>query len=213
MTIPCKGRDNAKTPSHFRSQCEIIFSTFPGLSWGTVRSSREHLKLLPRPAGFPAVVRRTVGWRSFRKRFLMNRKSSLYPGVDGTGVEGRGVSEPLAAGTPRSVPLRGGVCRTLAAGTARSVLVRGGVCGTLAAGTARLVPVRGVHQLRSRLPRGTANSCGSLKIAPARSAAPPFDAPPEFIIGLLMVFVAAAPSLEYWGTPIISTNMIKTEVW
>ena len=53
----------------------------------------------------PAVVRRTVGWRSFRKRFLMNRKSSLYPGVDGTGVEGRGVSEPLAAGTPRSVPL------------------------------------------------------------------------------------------------------------
>ena len=73
-----------------------------------------------------AVVRRTVGWRSFRKRFLMNRKSSLYPGVDGTGVEGRGVSEPLAAGTARSVPLRGGVCRTLAAGTARSVLVRGG---------------------------------------------------------------------------------------
>ena len=56
----------------------------------------------------PAVVRRTVGWRSFRKRFLMNRKSSLYPGVDGTGVEGRGVSEPLAAGTPRSVPL--GLC-------------------------------------------------------------------------------------------------------
>ena len=57
--------------------------------------------------GGTAVVRRTVGWRSFRKRFLMNRKSSLYPGVDGTGVEGRGVSEPLAAGTPRSVPLRG----------------------------------------------------------------------------------------------------------
>ena len=39
------------------------------------------------------MVRRTVGWRSFSKRFLMNRKSSLgHPGVDGTGVEGRGVS-------------------------------------------------------------------------------------------------------------------------
>ena len=75
-------QDEAKLP--FSQKLQVFqFLDFLGSS---IKRSRE--------------VRRTVGRRSSQERFLMNRKSSLYPGVNGTGVGG----PPLPGPTLRFQP-------------------------------------------------------------------------------------------------------------
>ena len=60
-------------------------------------------------------VRRTVGRRSSQERFLMNRKSSLYPGVNWTGVGGPPLPGPTLRFQPqafhRSPPVPGPTLR------------------------------------------------------------------------------------------------------
>ena len=111
----------------------------------------------------------------------MNRQSSLgHPGVNGTGVGGPPLPGPTLRFQPqafhRPPPVPGPTLRFQPQAFYRPPPAAGPTLG--------FQPQWFRHPpsllLRSRLPRGTANSCGSLKIAPARSAAPPFDAPPEF---------------------------------
>ena len=77
----------------------------------------------------------------------MNRKSSLYPGVNGTGVGGPPLPGPTLRFQPQAFynpPPQ----RDRPWGSSRKSFRH----------PTPLLP-------RSRLPRGTANSCGSLKIA------------------------------------------------
>ena len=95
----------------------------------------------------------------------MNRKSSLYPGVNGTGVGGPPLPGPTLRFQPqaflRPPPAAGPTLRFQPQAFYRPPPAAGPTLGF----QPQVVQTPPSLLPRSRLPRGTANSCGSLKIA------------------------------------------------